>query len=386
MKLNVTEENSPWTLDTPGGRGLGSKQNSLQGVSSALKLSDPPVGVVTDVGASPESTRSDANPYQRDNERGTETTHSHSKIDSPKGEALPEPSTHALPLTPEQNSPSAPLSIAPVVKSGQTKILCVSTISPDLPEFNFEEKAIQVTGADSPVALEELGISVVCKKGYKPNCSNNDGFFVSHVRGCTVCCVLDGHGPFGHEVCHVVQQDLLKLTTDNPDLPVKAKRVLREAFLKAHSNLQAKCNPFRLDSKLSGTTVTILVYLREQNKLFVAHVGNSRAVLCKFNKSDSGVHAVDLTVDHTPTNSKELRRIVKAEYKVDEKRDNFLLLCTDGVWNVISSQEAVEIAHSAKQKEWRTAPEELARESWRRWINEEQIFADDMTVLFLKLC
>lgn len=35
--------------------------------------------------------------------------------------------------------------------------------------------------------------------------------------------------------------------------------------------------------------------------------------------------------------------------------------------------------------QWRTAPEELARESWRRWINEEQIFADDMTALFLKL-
>lgn len=75
-----------------------------------------------------------------------------------------------------------------------------------------------------------------------------------------------------------------------------------------------------------------------------------------------------------------------SEYKIDAKRDKFLLLCTDGVWNVLSSQEAVEIANSAEQQEWRTAPEELARESWRRWINEEQIFADDMTVLFLKLC
>lgn len=39
------------------------------------------------------------------------------------------------------------------------------------------------------------------------------------------------------------------------------------------------------------------------------------------------------------------------EYKIDGKRDKFLLLCTDGVWNVISSQEAVEIANTAKQKE-----------------------------------
>ena len=43
----------------------------------------------------------------------------------------------------------------------------------------LQEKAVQITGADSPVALEKIGVSVVCKKGYKPTCPNNDGFFVS---------------------------------------------------------------------------------------------------------------------------------------------------------------------------------------------------------------
>lgn len=38
------------------------------------------------------------------------------------------------------------------------------------------------------------------------------------------------------------------------------------------------------------------------------------------------------------------------EYKLDIKRDAFLLLCTDGVWNIMSSQEAVDVAYSARQR------------------------------------
>lgn len=52
------------------------------------------------------------------------------------------------------------------------------------------------------------------------------------VHGCTVCCVLDGHGPFGHDICNIVQQDLLRLIIRNPDLPLKSGSVLQEAFLR----------------------------------------------------------------------------------------------------------------------------------------------------------
>ncbi|CDJ68951.1 protein phosphatase 2C, putative [Eimeria necatrix] len=355
------------------------------------------------------------------------------KFGSLRWEEQPTAIRHALPVSPEGTTQLTPLKRSHIANSGRTRSLCVSSISTNLPQCNFEEKAVRVTGVDSLFSLDNLGVSVVCKKGYRPNCPNNDGFFVCHVHGCTVCCVLDGHGPFGHDICNIVQQDLLRLIIRNPDLPLKSGSVLQEAFLRAHNNLETKCSEFRLDSKLSGTTVTIIVYLREQNRLVVAHVGNSRAVLCKLSKYGCGVRAIDLTVDHIPTNIRELRRIIKAggevraprgdglhrifltdkylpglavarsigdtlagsagviakpdikEYRVDVKRDPFLLLCTDGVWNVLSSQEAVDIAHSAERKGWRTAPEELARESWRRWINQEQIFADDMTALFLRL-
>lgn len=315
----------------------------------------------------------------------------------------------------------------------RARCLCVSSISTELPEANFEDKAVQTVGANSAVSLEKIGISVVCKKGYKPCSTNNDAFFVFHVGGCTVCCVLDGHGPFGHDVCHIVQQDMIRLTTGNPALSLQPRRILRHAFLTAQHDLTTKYNELPLDSKLSGTTVTMVVYLRDQHRLVVAHVGNSRAVLCRLGKRGCAARAVDLTVDHTPSNVTELRRIVKAggqvrvrdgdvfhriflmneplpglalarsigdtlaatagviavpdikEYKLDMKRDAFLLLCTDGVWNIMSSQEAVEVAYSARQRKWQTAPEELARESWRRWMDQEQIFADDITALFMEI-
>lgn len=326
---------------------------------------------------------------------------------------------------------AAPLNNCGCLRNERTWWLCVSSVSTGLPQANFEEKAVHVLGANS-IGLEDIGVSVVCKKGYKLNCPNNDGFFVFHMGGCTICCVLDGHGPFGHDICNIVQQDLIRLTTSNPALSSHPRRILQEAILTAHKELTTTYGSVPVDIKLSGATVTIVVYLREQNKLVVAHVGNSRAVLCKVGKRGCGIRGVDLTVDHSPSSICELRRIVKAggqvrvpdgdgfhrvflkddslpglalarsigdtlagnagviampdvrEYKLDVKRDLFLLLCTDGVWNIMSSQEAVELAHSARREGWQTAPEVLARESWRRWINQEQIFADDITALFME--
>ncbi|KAL8425698.1 hypothetical protein Efla_003076 [Eimeria flavescens] len=277
-----------------------------------------------------------------------------------------------------------PLSDCCCPRSGRAWRLCVTSVSTDLPQANFEEKAVRVTGANSTFRLADIGISVVCKKGYRPNCPNNDGFFVFHVCGCTVCCVLDGHGPFGHDVCNVVQRELMRLTTSNPALSSQPRRILQEAILSVHRDLTTNHSNRPLDSKLSGATATIVVYLREQNKLVVAHVGNSRAVLCKLGKRGSGIRAIDLTADHTPSSITELRRIVKAEYKLDVKRDLFLLLCTDGVWNTMSSQEAIELVHSAKREGRQMAPEALARESWRRWIYHEQLFADDITALLME--
>lgn len=66
-----------------------------------------------------------------------------------------------------------------------------------------------------------------------PVCSSC--LFALSARGCTVCCVLDGHGPFGYDICNLVQQDLIRLTTSNPALSEQPRRILLNAFLTVSS-------------------------------------------------------------------------------------------------------------------------------------------------------
>ncbi|XP_026192068.1 uncharacterized protein LOC34618185 [Cyclospora cayetanensis] len=318
----------------------------------------------------------------------------------------------------------------------ETPRVCISSASGDISQEHFGEKAVRVLGCDSLLTLESLGVSVVCRKGFKQNSPNNDAFFVSHARGCTVCCIIAGHGQYAFDVCNIVQQDMMRLTAHNRALSVHPKRVLRKAFLTAHSELARTCKARRIDSELSGATVTVAVYLRKQQRLVVAHVGNSRAVLCKNARQGHGLRAVELTADHLPTNKGERRRITRAggevrlpdgdgvhrvfftnmnvpglgiaraigdtlacgvgvtavpdvkEFRINPKRDAFLLVCSDGVWDVMSSQEAVDAVASAEAVSgrggWQSAPEAVACESWRRWIDRELIFADDITALCLR--
>ncbi|OEH76274.1 protein phosphatase [Cyclospora cayetanensis] len=275
----------------------------------------------------------------------------------------------------------------------ETPRVCISSASGDISQEHFGEKAVRVLGCDSLLTLESLGVSVVCRKGFKQNSPNNDAFFVSQRRP-----------EIGDQ-----EGELTALLLRRPSV-----------FRQAHSELARTCKARRIDSELSGATVTVAVYLRKQQRLVVAHVGNSR----------HGLRAVELTADHLPTNKGERRRITRAggevrlpdgdgvhrvfftnmnvpglgiaraigdtlacgvgvtavpdvkEFRINPKRDAFLLVCSDGVWDVMSSQEAVDAVASAEA--WQSAPEAVACESWRRWIDRELIFADDITALCLR--
>lgn len=66
------------------------------------------------------------------------------------------------------------------------------------------------------------------------------------------------------------------------------------------------------------------------------------------------------------------------------ENDKFILLCSDGVWEFMSSQEAVAIAARLPPRKAMQAAEEIARISWDRWIQEEGgRVVDDITAVLI---
>lgn len=155
----------------------------------------------------------------------------------------------------------------------------------------------------------------------------------------------------------------------------KPRDALHEAFLELHKQMRA-------DDIKSGTTA--IVTLLTANKVFIAHAGDSRAVLCRDRK------AIRLTTDHRPDTAQEIERITKlggdiqdvvtkdgkvisrvagllgvsralgdfdmepfvtpkpevAEFSwgPDEPDNHFVIVACDGLWECVSDQEAVDIA------------------------------------------
>jgi len=130
-----------------------------------------------------------------------------------------------------------------------------------------------------------------------------------------------------------------------------------------------------------STAVVVLVHVGENGErtLISANVGDSRAILCR------GRKAIDLTRDHKPSDEREKARIrsmgedvqwdpygeiyrvkdlslsraigdrfakpvVSSEAEIDclplnEEDDEFFLLASDGLWDVMTSQEVVDFVH-----------------------------------------
>ncbi|CAH8323613.1 unnamed protein product [Eruca vesicaria subsp. sativa] len=192
--------------------------------------------------------------------------------------------------------------------------------------------------------------------------------------------VFDGHG--GSEAATYVKQNAIRLFFEDDKFPQTSevnsvyvedvKSSLRNAFLQADLALAEDCSI----SSSSGTTA--LTALISGRVLMVANAGDCRAVLCRKGR------AIEMSHDHTPINLLERRRVeecggviedgyLNGELSVtralgdwDMKRsphgsksplisepeikqitlteeDEFLVMGCDGIWDVLTSQEAVSI-------------------------------------------
>lgn len=180
----------------------------------------------------------------------------------------------------------------------------------------------------------------------------------------------------------------------------------------------------------SGCTC-VTIYCRD-NRMYVANVGDSRAVMAY--KDGDAYLAKQITRDHKPDDPEEQARIeswggfvcppheegLSARVYLDKEftmiglamsrsigdhavkkvgvipepevtiydvqsEDQFLIMASDGVWEFISCQEAVEIVQSVMDDGVHDACQELIENAAMRWQEEEGDYRDDVSILIIAL-
>ena len=253
--------------------------------------------------------------------------------------------------------------------------------------------------------------------------------------------VCDGHGVEGHEVSGFIKRTLPKdlsnalmnkeILTSDKNNKKKIYNIIGSTFIKVNEKLISN---EAINSIFSGTTCVSLVYT--PIKLICANIGDSRAVVGRYDKNNKKWISINLSRDHKPTEEDEARRILKKggrmkpfldeetgtevgpprvwvrddevpglamtrsfgdrvaaiagticvpeikEYAFHEG-DKFVILASDGVWEFISSEECINII--GKFYENNNIVEccnFLYEESRKRWLREEDV-VDDITMLLI---
>lgn len=196
--------------------------------------------------------------------------------------------------------------------------------------------------------------------------------------------VFDGHG--GCKAADYCMQNIVKCIS-NAGSTIRIKNVAdKEACItKALNNGFSECDRRFLEvasANFYDDGSTACVVMARENKLYVANVGDSRAVLLR------GDEAIALSKDHKPNVPSELSRIQKAGgivihqgvwrvegvlavsrafgdrrlkrfviaepdiqvHTYDKSRDNWLVIATDGLWDVLKETDIVDIVASTQRK------------------------------------
>ncbi|KAM6565853.1 hypothetical protein CsatA_024981 [Cannabis sativa] len=289
--------------------------------------------------------------------------------------------------------------------------------------------------------------SIFSKRGKKG--INQDCLVVWEEFGCqedmVFCGIFDGHGQWGHLVSKRVRESLpssllcnwqntLSQTSLDLNFEIENDRDLhwfgtwKESFFKTYAAIDQELkHNNEIDTFLSGTTALTIV--KQGERLIVANVGDSRAVLATTSENGNLV-ALQLTIDFKPNIPEEAERIIKSkgrvfcledepgvyrvwrpngkspglaisrafgDYSVKEfglistphvthtnisTNDHFVILASDGVWDVISNQEAVEIVSCSVEKE--KSARRLVECAARAWKSKRRgIAQDDISAICL---
>ncbi|KAF6141933.1 hypothetical protein GIB67_037901 [Kingdonia uniflora] len=200
--------------------------------------------------------------------------------------------------------------------------------------------------------------------------------------------IFDGH--LGHDVADYLQVHLFDNILKEPEFWTETERSIRKAYNVTDSTILEKV----VELGRGGSTAVTAILINGQ-KLVVANVGDSRAVLCK-----NGV-AKQLSVDHEPSMERQyiedrggfvsnrpgdvprvdgqlavarafgdrsLKKHLSSEPDVEvqmiDDGTEFLILASDGLWKVMTNQEAVDAIKNTKDAQ--SAARHLAEEAVSR--------------------
>mmetsp|Transcript_52219 Transcript_52219/g.124992 ORF Transcript_52219/g.124992 Transcript_52219/m.124992 type:complete len:387 (-) Transcript_52219:467-1627(-) len=284
--------------------------------------------------------------------------------------------------------------------------------------FNFDGDIVRLRHA----------LGVVSHRGHKPDMPNQDEFFVLVQKESVLMGVFDGHGLDGHNVAHFAQEHLPRSILER----LNAGQSWEPAVRSAVGTLNSECSQdeeMAQKAQLSGTTMTVLMLDSPSPSLWrirCAHLGDSIAVLASRPKGGGAWQVTQLTEIHRADRQDESERITKAGGKVvhfegepprlvaDEwclavsrswgdfhaakcglscepefsVRDLptdcecFVLICSDGVWDVMPQLQAVNLIGKYPPAEAQSAVEKLVSKAQLRWQEQGDV-VDDITALVL---
>ena len=274
--------------------------------------------------------------------------------------------------------------------------------------------------------------------GEEPKENNQDNYFIfknfAEHKDYIYMSVCDGHGVEGHFVSEFIKEVLPYYMSDNlkernilTDTEL-VHQIIKETFIIVNNML---VDNESINSLFSGSTCVSVIFTPE--RLIVPNIGDSRAVMGRFDKATGKYKAIELSRDHKPTEKDEAKRIyendgriqpftedgefvgpqrvwikeeevpglamtrsfgdrvaatvgVMSEPEIKEfnftEDDKYMIIASDGIWEFISSQECIDIIQSYyESNDLKGCCEYLYQESSKRWLKEEEVIDDTTLIL-----
>ena len=322
-------------------------------------------------------------------------------------------------------------------------IIEVNTLKNKLQNENdvIENKTPKIPQQNQPIHKKIKDLHVFTHVGFdgeQDKENNQDNYFIQKNfaghKDYIYMSVCDGHGTNGHHVSNFIKTILpidmsenLKhrnILTDTEEI----HQIIKETFIIANDKLVENQD---IDSIFSGSTCVSVIFTPE--RLICPNIGDSRAVLARYDPNNNKYIAIELTRDHKPTELDEKQRILEndgriqpfvedgefvgperiwikeeevpglamtrsfgdrvaatvgviSEPEIKEMElninDKFMIIASDGIWEFISSQECVNIISNFYEKnDIKGCCEYLYEESSKRWLKEEEVIDDTTLIL-----